>query len=345
VQPLLRGNGQHVDAGRRASAPARILSTSLPGQRLAAFASLLLLALVAAGPALSASFDCRNAASKVEKQVCADPTLSKLDQQLADEYKAAIARGGATTALKSAQLAWLKKTRGACTDGKCLRAAYEARIAGLREGAALFPDAGSAIIGSCGSLALAAESDATNCRVIESGSFGKVADSEQVYASYCLDPPAEEGRSCDLTGIVLLAVDARSGKAERWLQRVDAEGLGNRFGKPELLQLKDALLLDLPVSVPGTGAFNASSLYRREGTRWVEIDISSWEKDLAKQLPAGLEVWKGIWPNYRRMHASTGLYRKKDANCCATGGTAEIGLRLEGNRLVLASLKVGPPPR
>jgi hypothetical protein len=77
----------------------------------------------------------------------------------------------------------------------------------------------------------------------------------------------------------------------------------------------------------------------------VEVDTTHWEKDLVARLPAGLAVWKGIWPDYRRMQATTGLYRSKDANCCPTGGTADIRLRLEGNRLVLASLKVGPPPR
>jgi uncharacterized protein len=312
---------------------------------LPARAALALLLLLAPGLASAASFDCRMAASKVEKMVCADKSLSALDETLADEYKAAIARGGATAELKSAQLAWLKKTRNACADTNCLRVAYESRIAALGEAAALFPDVSSAIIGSCTSLAAAAGSNPTDCRVVESGSFGKVGGAEQLFASYCLDAPAEEGRSCDLTAVALLSIDPLSGKAERWLQRVDNEGLGNHYGKPELLKLNGVLLLDLPVSVPGTGAFNASSLYRRDGTHWFEVDVSSWEKELAKQLPPGLEVWKGIWPDYKRMRASTGLYRKKDANCCPTGGSAEIGLRLDGNRLVLASLKVGPPPR
>jgi uncharacterized protein YecT (DUF1311 family) len=313
---------------------------------MSAFAQrLILLLLLAPGLATAAGFDCHKAATKGEPRVCADPALSKLDQQLADEYRAALARGGATSALKSAQLAWLKKSRGACADARCLQAAYEARIGELRQDAVPFPDASSAIIGSCASLAAAAGTDPTHCRVLESGSFGKLGYAEQLYASYCLDAPAAEGRSCDLTAVVLMSVEAHSGKVERWLQRVDTEGLGNHFGKPELLQLKGVQLLDLPVSVPGTGAFNASSLFRRNGTRWVEVDITSWEKDLAKQLPPGLEVWKGIWPDYHRMRATTGLYRKKDANCCPTGGSADIGLRLEGDRLVLASLKVGPPPR
>ena len=299
-----------------------------------------------AGAVHGASFDCAKAATKVEKLVCADKDLSGLDGALADEYRASQLRNGATQALKAAQQTWLKSRRNACKDAGCLRSAYEARIAELKKTTPVFPDVASAIIGTCTSLATVAESDATHCTVIESGGFGQVGEAQQHYAVYCLDPPREEGRSCDLTAAALFSADPRSGRAERWLQSYDSEGLGNHFGKPELLQLKGMpLLLDLSVSVPGTGAFNASRLFRREGARWVEIDITSWEKDLAAQLPKGLEVWKGIWPDYRRMRATTGLYRKNDGNCCPTGGTANVTLKLEGNRLVLTGLKIGPPPK
>jgi uncharacterized protein YecT (DUF1311 family) len=311
---------------------------------------LLLLLLCCLGPMSAprieaASFDCRKAASTVEKQICADPAASRLDEELAREYLATSRGSEAGGALKAAQLAWLKHTRNACVDAACLREAYEARIDALRGGSSVFPDAKAAIKGSCAALAQAAAARPGDCRVLESGSFGRVDGAEQMYASYCLDAPAEEGRSCDLTAIALFRIDPGTGQAQRWLQRADSEGMGNHFGKPELVRLKESLLLDLPVSVHGTGAFNASMLYRRDGSRWVAVDITSWEKDLAARLPRGLAVWKGIWPDYRTMSATTGLYRSKDANCCATGGSAEVKLRLERDRLVIAELEIGPPPR
>lgn len=311
---------------------------------LSSLAVIATLALLWVGSAHAASFDCTKAAAKVEKLICADPAVSELDSSLANEYKAAQMRDGAPAALKTAQLAWLKSKRNTCADIACLHSVYEARLAELSKDRARFSDAKSAIAGTCAAMAAAIDADPGDCHVTESGSFGKVGETDQLYATYCLDAPRNDEYPCELTGIALFEIDPQ-GRAQRWLQRIDPDGLGNQFSKPELLQKHEGLFLDVPVSVPGTGAFNASTLYRRDGARWVEIDVTGWEKDLAAKLPKGLEVWKGIWPDYATMTATTGLYRAKDGNCCPTGGTAEITLRFDGNRLSLATLKIGPPPR
>jgi uncharacterized protein len=296
-----------------------------------------------AGTATGASFDCAKAGTRVEKQVCADPGLSQLDEALGNEYRAAIAHGDAS--LKASQQAWLKEVRNPCTTVDCLLHAYEARIDQLR-GVAAFADLSGAVIETCTALAAKADAASTDCRVAEKGTFGKLGDEEQAYALYCLDPgPREAGRLCDTAGIALFSLEARTGKAHRWLLQVDGEGGGNVYMKPELLKVQGAQMLHLPVSVPGTGDFNASSLFRREGSRWIEVDSTSWEKDLAAKLPEGLAVWKGIWPDWKRMHASTGMYRAKDANCCATGGRAEIELALRGNRIDLVSFTLLPQKR
>jgi len=308
-------------------------------------ACLLLLVLVAfAHPAPGASFDCAKAATRVEKRVCADPALSALDEALANEYRTALADGD--DSLKASQLAWLKQRRDACDKLECLRQAYKDRIDELRGSLRVYPDLAGAIIDTCHVVAAKAGANSTDCRVLESGEFGTLGEDHQAWASYCLDKsgPAQSPL-CDLTGAALFSVESPMGKTHRWLARVDSEGGGNQFDKPVLLQVKGAQLLHLPVSVPGTGAFNASSLYRREGTRWIEVDATSWEKDFAAGLPKGLAVWKGIWPDWKRMHATTGLYRAKDANCCATGGSAEIELALKGNRVELVSYKILQPRR
>jgi uncharacterized protein YecT (DUF1311 family) len=306
---------------------------------------LLLAFALLASPVFGAGFDCAKATSRVEKQVCADPALSQLDEALANEYRSALADGDSS--LRASQLAWLKQRRDACKSAECLVQAYKDRIDELRGGLAVYPDLAGAIIDTCSTLSAKAGANSTDCRVLESGEFGKLGEDTQAWARYCLDPSddARQGRPCDLTGVALFSVEAPMGKTHRWLVRVDGEGGGNQFAKPELLRVKGAQLLYLPVSVPGTGAFNASSLYRRDGARWIQIDTTSWQKDFAAKLPKGLAVWKGIWPDWRRMHASTGMYRAKDANCCATGGTAEIELALQGNRVELVSYKILSPRR
>ena len=68
---------------------------------------LLRLVLVSACGLWAASFDCTKARSKVEKAICADPELSKLDDQLAVVYKSALAAHPLPSYIRARQRAWL----------------------------------------------------------------------------------------------------------------------------------------------------------------------------------------------------------------------------------------------
>lgn len=97
----------------------------------------------------------------------------------------------------------------------------------------------------------------------------------------------------------------------------------------------------------GTGRYNADALYRwnRDGSL-TAIDNEAWRDSLAERLPAGLEIWKGVTFHYDdEVTASTALWRPRDANCCPTGGEAWLSFRIEGDRLVLASVEITTPPR
>lgn len=87
----------------------------------------------------AASFDCAKAQTAIEKRVCSDATLSRLDEQLADAYRSAQRRAESRTALRDAQRRWLKQRRDVCTDTACLRAAYLARIEALLDEATANP--------------------------------------------------------------------------------------------------------------------------------------------------------------------------------------------------------------
>ena len=50
--------------------------------------------------------------------------------------------------------------------------------------------------------------------------------------------------------------------------------------------------------------------------------------------------WKGIYPDYRALTASTPLWQKGDGNCCPTAGRADVTLGLEAERLVIRDLKI-----
>lgn len=78
--------------------------------------------------ALAASFDCVKANTKIEKMICADAKLSKLDDELTNSYRQAIEKSEDKQAITKDQRHWLKETRNSCVDTNCLKAVYEVRI-------------------------------------------------------------------------------------------------------------------------------------------------------------------------------------------------------------------------
>ena len=81
-----------------------------------------------AGNALAASFSCaRGKTTPMETTICSDPTLSSLDEQMAERYAAAL-RAGPAADLKKSQRNWLQKERNVCKTVACIEAAYRKRI-------------------------------------------------------------------------------------------------------------------------------------------------------------------------------------------------------------------------
>ena len=88
--------------------------------------------LAGASAAMAASFDCGKAKTAVEKQICADPELSVLDEYLGRYYSAArAALAHDATCLAGDQRNWLRTVRDTCTDPACLKRRYLQRLAVL----------------------------------------------------------------------------------------------------------------------------------------------------------------------------------------------------------------------
>jgi uncharacterized protein len=85
---------------------------------------------VLAVSAKGASFDCGKATTKVEKLICSDAELSKLDEKLAETYNNVSKDEQGVELLKREQRTWLKE-RNRCTNVLCLRDRYQQRIAKL----------------------------------------------------------------------------------------------------------------------------------------------------------------------------------------------------------------------
>ena len=78
------------------------------------------------GSAQAASFDCAKAGTNVEKMICGNAELSRLDEELGVAYKVAVRNKSQAESVRSAQKEWLKK-RNVCNDEKCLISAYTER--------------------------------------------------------------------------------------------------------------------------------------------------------------------------------------------------------------------------
>lgn len=111
-----------------------------------ACAALALLAVAALSQA--AGFDCRRARTQVEKTICADAELSRLDSEMNALYKQIRAEtrgvdgetGWQVDPVAAENARWLAG-RNECRDAACIRSAYQQRIAQLRRdwGEALTP--------------------------------------------------------------------------------------------------------------------------------------------------------------------------------------------------------------
>lgn len=94
---------------------------------------LLLPVLLQATAVQAASFDCSKASTKIEKTICSDTELSKLDGDLSEIYQSALQKELQIKTVRYDQKEWLK-IRNGCLDRDCIKEAYVSRIAQLTLG-------------------------------------------------------------------------------------------------------------------------------------------------------------------------------------------------------------------
>ena len=101
----------------------------------------LILALLAVSSALSASFDCDRAVTEVERMICKDHRLSRLDDELALSFRSALSKVQDKHPLRQEQKAWLVRRDGCSkvdmqgkevVDTDCLWFSYQVRTARLK---------------------------------------------------------------------------------------------------------------------------------------------------------------------------------------------------------------------
>ncbi|HDS4829247.1 TPA: DUF1311 domain-containing protein, partial [Citrobacter koseri] len=92
--------------------------------------SLFILSMMACSTSYAASFDCNKATSNVEKMICSDHKLSRLDDYLSQNYKIAMGPDmpeGSKSKIRKSQIDWIDK-RNACTDTQCIEKMYSKQM-------------------------------------------------------------------------------------------------------------------------------------------------------------------------------------------------------------------------
>ncbi len=79
----------------------------------------------------AASFDCGKATTEIEKLICGNDELSKLDESLNKAYLQALNRTDIKQQIIESQRQWLKYERNACHNAECVKTAYKTRIKDL----------------------------------------------------------------------------------------------------------------------------------------------------------------------------------------------------------------------
>jgi uncharacterized protein YecT (DUF1311 family) len=92
---------------------------------------LLLLLTLTATFLLSASFDCQKATTDIEKLICSDEELSRLDDELGKAYKSVLNETDNSNIFKQKQKKWLTE-RNRCKDANCIKYQYEQQLSYLQ---------------------------------------------------------------------------------------------------------------------------------------------------------------------------------------------------------------------
>lgn len=80
----------------------------------------------------AAGFDCAKAATKIEKMICANATLSSLDDEMNAAYRQRLGLKSSEENIAESQKKWLIG-RNRCGDIQCLEASYRERLAEMSE--------------------------------------------------------------------------------------------------------------------------------------------------------------------------------------------------------------------
>ena len=292
-----------------------------------------LTALFLSPAAHAASFDCARAAGAIEKRICAARQLSADDESVAIEYQRALAAAPLPFAVREDQRRWIADVRDKAATDADLHTALVHRATELNTQAAI--DLAATIWVQPGSIATrctAPRDDSGTCKVEASGRIAGTTLAWQ-RRSY------HDGDATTAEGVVVYIVKGAEAHPIIWHDEDDAG-----FDDPAVIASPAGRLLDLGGHLHGTGNLSAEAVFVEDAGAWRQLDTSAIDTGLVAHVPHGRAIWKGVYPDWRRMTAESPLWKQSDGNCCPTGGSVRGTLKRVGLRILVDRAVYDPQP-
>lgn len=172
-----------------------------------------------------------------------------------------------------------------------------------------------------------------NCRVTRGRWLGTIDFLDLYQAQYCL---GKDAAACDKRALVIFGNHAYSPDAEAMLVRLDDGAM--EYDDPLLVMIGDALVMGVSAHTPDGDIKKSYYLWRTD--RWISMDAQAWQQGLSAKLPAGASVRQEAWPDLETMNVQANLFLPGDADCCPSGGKANIELGIANERFVVNQVNV-----
>jgi hypothetical protein len=136
--------------------------------------------------------------------------------------------------------------------------------------------------------------------------------------------------------MVIFANRAYTAEAKVLMVRIDDAGM--TYDDPLVVIDGEESVMSVSASVAGAVT---KSFYLWRTDHWIQMEGQNWLSSLSAFIPSGMSVRQtSSWPDLETMSAQVSLFKKDDADCCPSGGLANIKLGLAKEQFTVKQVKV-----